>query len=86
MPRKADPLKGYPRVRDCKPGLWVELTSGWIVGPIVETDFPRSVYVRFADGTWMVDVRDDSRVKPPGPDATRLVKRVGTRDELLKGG
>lgn len=84
MPKKnPDPLRGYPRVRDCKPGLWVELTNGWIVGPIVATEYS-PVYVKFADGVWGLDVREDSKVRPPGPDATRLVKRVGTRAELME--
>lgn len=80
---KKNPLKNFPTVADCKPGLWVELTNGWIVGPIVETEFSQ-VYVQFADGVWQVDVAGDSNVRPPDINSTRLVKKVGTREELTE--
>jgi hypothetical protein len=47
--------KQYPTKDDCKPGLWVKLNNGWIVGPIVETGFT-GTYVKFGDGTWQVQV------------------------------
>lgn len=80
--KKADPLAGYPNVADCKPGLWAQLTNGWIVGPIIATAYESSVCVKFAGDVWQLDVRDDSRSRPPDVGAARLVKRVGTRSEL----
>lgn len=79
-----NPIEGFPTVDDCKPGLWVELTDGWIVGPIVETEFAPSVYVKFANGVWQLDVVGDSIVKPPDINSPRLVRRVGTKEELMQ--
>lgn len=70
----------YPQTEDCKPGLWVELSNGWIVGPIVKTEFT-GIYVKFHTGTWQLDVMGQDRVTI---QSSRLVNRVGTREQLIK--
>jgi len=64
--------KNLPTVADCKPGLWAKLSNGWIVGPIIETEFD-GVYVAFADGTWQLDLIDQREVDK---SSSRLVVKV----------
>lgn len=72
-------LAKHPTFADCKPGLWVQLANGWVVGPIIESKLPPSVYVRFGDGVWRLDLADENPETP-----IRLIKKVGTREELTK--
>ena len=80
MPAVVNDLEGLPKVIDCIPGLWVELIDGWVVGPIVDTEHS-GVYVNFNGGTWQVDVSDQPDVTA---DSSRLVQRVGPKEELCK--
>ena len=65
-------MTAWPTVEDCKPGMWAELTNGWVIGPIVETEFS-GIYVKFSDGTWQLDVMGQHEVDET---SSRLVKRV----------
>ena len=64
----------FPTINDCKPGIWAELTNGWIVGPIVESKTP-GIYVKFDQqgGTWQLDVMGQEGVDESSP---RLIKRI----------
>lgn len=48
-----------PTRKNIKPGDWLVLRNGWVVGPVVETCFDDfATYVAFGDGTWQVDTID----------------------------
>jgi hypothetical protein len=71
-----------PGVNDCKPGLWAELSNGWIVGPIVETDLSHAgVYVQFGVGLWQLDIAGQHGVTSSSP---RLVVRLGEKDQFIR--
>lgn len=74
-----------PKVADCKPGLYCVLTNGWIVGPIVSTEYDGSgVYVRYhKEGLYQVDVSDQYSDDPEYIFQPRYVLAVGTKKELF---
>jgi hypothetical protein len=85
-------LTGLATADDCKPGLYVELTSGRVVGPIYRHPDFVSIFVECGPKQkgerhpplWMLDVVGDPAAPgPPDPESPRLVRRVGTREELL---
>lgn len=80
----------YPTKEDRKPGLWVMLNNGHVIGPIIHTEFSDiGVYVWFGPkktDTYQVITRDMPDYKLGGlfRGSPRLVNRVGTKQELAR--
>ena len=68
-----------PKEEDCQPGLFCYLNNGWIVGPIVSTDYD-GVYVGYGVGYWQLDVYRQFDVDP---NSSRFVLAVGTVHEIV---
>jgi hypothetical protein len=74
-----------PKVKDCQPGCYCYLSNGWIVGPIISTDFDGvGVYVEYnpykRNNFFQLDVSDQYNVDLSSP---RFVLAVGTVPEIV---
>lgn len=76
-------VSSYPKEKDCQPGLYCYLKNGWIVGPIVSTDYD-GVYVKYNPNErhsfYQLDVSDQYDVDSSSP---RFVLAVGTVSEIV---